>query len=681
MISALVLDDRESERELLATVLSHAGYEVGQASSGAEGLAMARDERPDVIVADILMPEMNGYEFVQELRADPVLAPTPVVFCTATYGVEEVRRRAEACGVSHILIKPCGPQEILRVVDDVLGSSAGPGLPIDVSLDREHLRVVNDKLLQKIRELEEVNEEQQRLHEELRRAERDTTEALTLLETLQSTAPVGFGFIDREYRIRRLNSTLAGVTGVPAEAQLGKRVPDTLPELWPHIEPHYRHVLETGEAIVNQETRAGDSGDAATWLASYYPVRVGGQIIGIGVVVIDVTERTHAEELRSAVMDTMVEGIYVVDAEGRLVLMNSAASKMLGWTEDDLRGTLVRDTLGAPANGAVIPDTDSTLLDVHSEVRSGRSLEHTFTTKNGGVLPVAYSAAPLGSGDNVRGAVVVFRDISDEKAAQERAQNDLNTLSWVGRIRDALDEERFVLHSQPILPLKQGLPPREELLLRMIGRDKQVIPPGQFLPSAEKYGLIGEIDRWVVTKAIRLAAAGRRVNANLSAASVGSGDLLPLIETELETTGADPGNVVFELTETALMHDVNQGQAFARRLVDLGCRVAIDDFGTGFGSFTYLKSLPIEYLKIDVDFVRELSVSQADRQLVEAIVGLAAGFGQQTIAEGVEDQETLELLREYGVDFAQGYHIGRPGPLCLNVRTLSDHDASSGWGM
>jgi EAL domain-containing protein (putative c-di-GMP-specific phosphodiesterase class I) len=197
----------------------------------------------------------------------------------------------------------------------------------------------------------------------------------------------------------------------------------------------------------------------------------------------------------------------------------------------------------------------------------------------------------------------------------------------------------------------------------MVGRDGEVIPPGSFLPAAEKYGLIAEIDEWVVIQAIRMAASGRRVEANLSADSIGGLDLLGVIDRELRETGADPADVVFEITETALMRDIEAGEAFAHGLADLGCGLALDDFGTGFGSFTYLKKLPVKFLKIDIEFVRNLASNPANQHLVKAIVSLAQGFGHQTIAEGVEDEETLALLREYGVDFAQGYHLGRPSPI------------------
>jgi EAL domain-containing protein (putative c-di-GMP-specific phosphodiesterase class I) len=201
------------------------------------------------------------------------------------------------------------------------------------------------------------------------------------------------------------------------------------------------------------------------------------------------------------------------------------------------------------------------------------------------------------------------------------------------------------------------------VLLRMVGRDDEIILPGSFLPSAEKYGLIAEIDRWVITRAISLAGAGQLVKVNLSAESVGSRELLRFVERELGAAGAAPGNLVFEITETALMQDLAAGEACTRGLVDLGCGVALDDFGTGFGSFTYLKYLPIDYLKIDIEFVRDLTTNPASQHVVKAIVSLARGFGQQTIAEGVEDADTLELLREHGVDFAQGFHLGRPAPM------------------
>ncbi len=142
-----------------------------------------------------------------------------------------------------------------------------------------------------------------------------------------------------------------------------------------------------------------------------------------------------------------------------------------------------------------------------------------------------------------------------------------------------------MLHSQPIVPLAGG-EASEELLLRMIGRDGEIILPGSFLPAAEKFGLILEIDRWVVVEVVRLAATGRRVQANLSAESVADVDLLSLIAQHLRATGADPARLVFEITETALMSDIDQGQTFAEGLVALGCGIALDDFGTGSASRT-----------------------------------------------------------------------------------------------
>jgi PAS domain S-box-containing protein len=662
MSSILVLDDRTTERDLLSTVLGYAGHSVVQAATGEEALEIARKSEPELILVDLMMPGMNGYEFVRKLRADPTVGNTRVVFCSATYDQDEVRKIAESCGVSHILAKPCEPEEIIRVVDEVLDSSGGdhaPGVAAE-EFDREQLRLLNAKLVQKVSELEAV-------HEELRQAQRQTAESLTLLETLQSTAPVGFGFVDRDFRIRQMNETLAAVNSLPVEEQLGRTVAEVVPELWPQIEPIYRHVLERGEAVLNQDVQGEVPSAPAEihhWLASYYPVRLNDEVIGIGQVLVDITERQQAEDFRAVVMQNMAEGLYVLDGQGRLVFMNAAAARMTGWSEDELRGKAVHAAIHYQhADGSAFSEEDCELLKVHTERRTVRMTDDSFTRRDGSIFPVAYSAAPLLSGTNVRGAVVVFRDTTEESAERTRVQRELNVLTWVGRIREALDEGRLVLYSQPIVPLTARATRSEELLVRMIGRNGEIIAPGVSLPVAEKYGLVGEIDKWVITQAAILAATGRHVCANLSADSIGNLDLLCWIEHKLNEAGADPANVVFEITETALMGDMEAGKAFTRGITDIGCAIALDDFGTGFGSFTYLQKLHIDYIKIDIEFVRDLVSNTANQHLVKATVNIAQGFGVQTIAEGVEDSETLKLLREYGVDLAQGFHLGRPAPL------------------
>lgn len=509
-------------------------------------------------------------------------------------------------------------------------------------------------------------EDQSRLEESVAIAERRASESLTLLKTLQDAAPIGIGFLDCDLRVIQVNAVLAAMANGTAEEHIGRPLGEILdPALWKVLAPLYERTLKTREALVNEVVTFEDpqASGTRTALLSLSPVVAGDELMGLGVIAVDITERQQNIAFRDIVMDTMAEGLFAIDRNGSLTFMNAAAEKILGWTEIELRGKNIHDAIHFQhPDGRHHHVHECPLYGIREYGDTIRAIDDVFTRKDGTMVPVAYSGSPLATGAGVDGVVVVFRDITDEKSDQARVQQELNALSWVGRIRDAIDEDRLVLYSQPILPMTGG-EASCELLLRMIGHDQEVIAPGAFLPVAEKYGLITEIDRWVVAQGIGMAAKGRRVEINLSAESIASLDLLPLIERELRESGADPSFVVFEITETALLRVVEQGETFARGLSELGCGVALDDFGTGFGSFTYLKRLPIKYLKIDIDFVRDLPDNPANQHLVKATVNLAQSFGQQTIAEGVEDEATLQLLKEYGVDFAQGFHLGRPAPI------------------
>jgi PAS domain S-box-containing protein len=265
-----------------------------------------------------------------------------------------------------------------------------------------------------------------------------------------------------------------------------------------------------------------------------------------------------------------------------------------------------------------------------------------------------------GSVDVLFGQMV---DITERKAHEASLKAQLDEIAGLGEIRRAFEEDRFELHAQPIVDLATGATVQRELLIRMRSRDGKLIPPGDFLPAAEKHGAIRDIDRWVIAAGADIAARGIDVEINISAASIGDPGLIADIEHELERTGADPSRLVFEITETALVEKTEVAVALAEHLRELGCRFALDDFGSGYGGFHYLKHLPMDVLKIDREFIRDALSSEGDQHVIRAIVGLAKGFGLQTIAEGVEDQETLELLREFGVDHVQGFHIGRPAPM------------------
>ncbi len=242
-------------------------------------------------------------------------------------------------------------------------------------------------------------------------------------------------------------------------------------------------------------------------------------------------------------------------------------------------------------------------------------------------------------------------------------------MQWVPRIRQALEEERFRLYFQTILPLCPEETKKNscyETLIRMVGEQGEIISPMAFIPSAERYNLITTLDRWVVRNTLILLTT-RATNItlctiNLSGQSICEKGFMEYIVKEIKQSGVDARRLCFEITETAAIANLSEAVRFICRLKELQCRFALDDFGSGFSSFAYLKNLPVDYLKIYGGFVKDMVHNAVDHTMVESINQIAHAMEIQTIAEFVEDNETLKLLTKMGVNYAQGYGIGKPAP-------------------
>ncbi len=258
-------------------------------------------------------------------------------------------------------------------------------------------------------------------------------------------------------------------------------------------------------------------------------------------------------------------------------------------------------------------------------------------------------------------------ELADGRPGTSTPNGGIRTrLHWLDRVQHALDEDRFVLHGQPIVDLSTGQIHGHELLLRMLCDDDALIAPDVFLPVAERFGLIPAVDRWVIAKASTLAAAhGSRFSINLSAKSLSQPDLVTFIADRIATTQVDPAALTFEITETAAVTNIALARTFAEGLHDLGCRLSLDDFGSGFGTFSYLKHLPFDEVKIDGEFISGCTASSFDQTVIDAVVRMAGALGKTTVAEFTGDRETADLLRNAGVTYAQGFFLGRPGPLAV----------------
>jgi PAS domain S-box-containing protein len=375
----------------------------------------------------------------------------------------------------------------------------------------------------------------------------------------------------------------------------------------------------------------------------------------------DVSDRRQAQSLLRdsertlrSVIDNTPAIICVTGRDHRYKLVNREFEQVYGVKSDWIIGRSDADLLPS-----------STLADIHAReaavLDSGvSSQEETTTVRDQEEHVLLITRFPLlGEDGLIRGVCTASTDIT-ERRGEERSRRERLQSSEL--IYSALAEGRFVLYAQPIVHLASMTSARAELLIRLrpVIDDGELLAPGSFLPAAERFGLITLIDEWVVDRAIEFARAGHRVTVNVSARTVSAEDQVDRIEQAIVAWPECAANLVFEITETSVADNLDAARSFATRIRALGCAIALDDFGVGHGTFTYLRHLPVDYLKIDMQFVRTLLSDPEDRQVVQAIVGVARQFGIETIAEGVEDEATMAALRSMGVDYAQGFLTGRP---------------------
>lgn len=360
--------------------------------------------------------------------------------------------------------------------------------------------------------------------------------------------------------------------------------------------------------------------------------------------------------------------------------------RQLGWY---LQGRLrVRDTvayLGGDEFGVLL---ESCVMRKDNRVFAGihQTLSEFEFELEGRKISISASigVVPINKESGTPARVLGMADIACY-AAKERGRDRIHfyteededseprvEMFWVDRINQAMQEDRFFLFCQPIVPLNgaAGQGGHHELLLRMKDEAGKLVPPGLFLPAAERYHLAGRIDQWVIRTALSWLDAyadmidpAQRIGINISGQSLANDDLLEFVIDELTHKGIAPERIYFEITETAAVANFKHAIRFINGLRERGCHFALDDFGSGVSSFAYLKMLPVDYLKIDGAFVKEIANSPVDYAMVKAINDVGKTMGKLTIAEFVENEAIVAKLKEIGVDFAQGYGIGKPRPL------------------
>jgi PAS domain S-box-containing protein len=428
------------------------------------------------------------------------------------------------------------------------------------------------------------------------------------------------------------------------------------------VQANVRRAIETLKPFAFEERIVRDDGEERL-LLSQGRVIAGpyGRATALVGICRDVTERAEArralgisERRMRAIIDNTPSIVAVKNLDGTYLMANAELGRLLDTSPEEL--------VGRECAEAFPPEIAADLRANDRAATQGEPVYgEVFLQRNG--EPRHYVTVTFALPDDTGLPIETCTIGTDVTADKQRESERRERVGWQKRFASALREDRMLVFAQPVVDVTTGTADSYELLVRMQDdhASGRLVQPDAFLPAAERFGLIQQIDVWMTSRALLLADRCA-THVNLSAVTMCDPVATRQIVDLLSEAPHAARRIVFEITDTAAADHLAAASAFAAEISALGCGLSLDDFGTGFASFTYLRTLPLRSLKIDRTFVRDLLHSEDDRRIVLSTIAIAQQFELQTIAEGVEDEATLEILRSMGARFVQGFHLGRPAP-------------------
>ena len=694
----LIVEDTPASLKLLSDLLTEAGYYVRQAPNGELALWTAQSRPPELILLDIRMPGIDGFEVCRRLKESPELCNVPVIFLSAQHDTDD-KVRGFALGAVDFIAKPFQAEEILARTDaHVRLSRAQHALTLERALLEQRVAERTEELAREV--------EQRRANEEFLRL------ASKVYEATQDAIVV----TDREARIVAANPAFTQISGYAAEEVIGKNV--VMLHAGEQDAAAFEQMLQS---VMNTGLWSGEimarrkNGETYPGLLSASVVRDdAGQVVNHVAVFMDITERKAEQHLinflsnhdaltglpnrllaRQRFEQTLAsarrEGgcvaVMCLDMD-RFKSINDSYGHDVGDKALQVISRFLTDTVregdtvtrqGGDEFQVIVAD-DAQLgatMALAQQILAGLRRELVIDGQQITVTSSIGIAVSLTDGDSfdelVRNAdTALFRakEIGRDNYAffTERMDAEVrDKLAIQGQLRGAIARDEFEVHYQPQMCLKTGVMAGAEALLRWNSAVLGRVPPNRFIPLAEEYGLVNSIGEWVLEsvcaqiKVWQDQGLGQiKVAVNLAAGQFANDATVPYVESTLRKFGIAPACLGLEITEGTVMGDPNKAVAALRKLKDIGVSISLDDFGTGYSSLSYLKRFPIDVLKIDKSFVDDVTTSANDAAIALSVISLAHNLNMRVIAEGVETREQMRFLTERGCDEMQGYFFSPP---------------------
>ncbi|GGY77682.1 hypothetical protein GCM10011613_22820 [Cellvibrio zantedeschiae] len=684
----LVVEDSPDTSDLIQRVLA-TNFDIEVADDGAEGLKAWQARRHDLVLLDVALPTMNGHDILIEIqRADP---NQPVVIMTAHASIDHAEELM-LLGAVDFLPKPFRADQLRKVCD--------------IAIHREDYLVSNAQFAERVKTLEAREHEFRNLYESHHQ----------LLDDLQSVVME----LDEDLKICFLNRTWESLMGYPIEDSVGRSIEDfTSPDdahQFAVFKEKITSAIHEKKTSTEIELCLRDVNDQKIWTQLKISRSTRSEQFSTLTICLDnITERRKSQEqLKYLAMHDSLTGLHNRHHfESTLEQLSKDAwrsKRQHGLVYLDLdHFKVINDTFGHQKGDEVLREMSTMLArrvrkpdilcrlggdefavllrnvtaqgaqDFAREIQKtigefsfqlqeqrinlGCSIGVTLIDGSAHTAEEHFMRADIalyvakGRGRNL----IHLYDPKDNESDELRLRINISQ-----KIRKAISEDRMVLYFQPIYDVNKDKISYYESLVRLREPDGTIVGPAEFIPALEAAGEMHLLDRWIIKLATRTLKEYPELNhiaINLSAQAFKDETLVPTILESLKNTGVNPNRITFELTESASLFNLNITQRVIAELHRLGCSFSVDDFGSGFSSFAYLKDLPADYIKLDGSFIQNLHKDSIDQALVKAMIQVIQALGKKAVAEYVENEEILNILKKMGIDFVQGYHIGHPVPV------------------